>query len=771
MASVLADLVINLIGNDAELQAAVKRSTAALEKTASVSDSVKATMQKLGAGSAAALGIISAYSIKAAGDFQAQMELVHTQAQLSQSDVDALSKKVLALAPTVGVGPTQLAQGLYHIASAAAGTNMSAATMMDILTASAKESAMGLSDMQTTASALVATMVTMMPDVTNAADATAYLNQIVGSGNIRMQDLVNALGTGVLPAFKSAGLGLQDFGAAEATLTDMGEPATQAATRLRTTLVMMTHDTPAANKALAQIGLTTTDLAKDMSKPGGLLVAINDLKNHMKDIPQWKQNQILEAAFGGARVGSTIEALVQNSGRLSAKYQELGTTASRAKTQQEGWAAAQQTFKQQANELGAGLQAMAIQFGEKLLPILTRFMAFLSSHQGAMKAFFTVVIIGLTLMTAAWLAMSLSVMANPVFWIVAAIVAAVALLALGIYELVKHWNTVWNWIKKIALDVWHWLVSAWNATWNAIKSVVMWIWNNIIKPIVEFFDKYLVTPVKMYLKIAADFWKFVWGFMSVIFHDFMTDVKMLWNNVFAPVIEWVKGILIEFANWVNNVFIKPVVQMFHIWVTGMEIEWHYILKIINDVKGWFLEFWHWIDGTFIQPVEGALKWLADQWGKIWNGIWGVLNSVWSKIKPIFDKIQGAVNAVITGFKDLGKVFSTDPSGLGKAIAHVLGFEKGGTIPGSLNQPMLILAHGGEVILPNTVTQSIRNGQPINISNMSSGAIAASGLAPGGTGGAGTLSEFRFFIGQRELRDFSVQELQRRKQRNTSTGVT
>ncbi|HEY6021601.1 MAG TPA: phage tail tape measure protein [Candidatus Paceibacterota bacterium] len=767
MTSIIADLVVNLIGNDTALIAATKRSITALEKNATVADSVRASMEKMGKGSALALTAIAAYSIKSATDFQANMELIKTQAHESQSTVDGLSKSVLNLAPTVGVGPNELAKGLYHVASAAAGTGMSAATMMDILTNSAKTAQMGLSDMESTSTALVGTMVTGMKDVHGAADAVSYLNTIVGMGNIRMQDLVNAIGTGALPAFKSAGMGMRDFGASLTLLTDMGEPATQVATRLRTSIVMMTHETPAADKQLAKIGLSTKKLAEDLNSPGGMLKAITDLRDHMKGLSQPDQNRILEGAFGGARTGSTIEALVQNVDRLGAKYKMFGTEASRAKTMQDGWNATQNTARQKMHELGASLQVMAIQFGQKLLPIVSKFIDFLTHHQTTMKAFFAIIIIGLALMTAAWLAMSLSMMANPVFWIIAGIVAAIMLLAFGIYELVKHWKTVWKWIKDIAEDVWQWLVHAWKATWNTIKGVVSWIYNNIIKPVADFFMKYIYAPIKWYLTLASNFWKFVWGFMSVIFADFMRDVRAIWHW-FDGIINTVKGWLISFYTWIDNTFGKPLRKLFSDLMEGAKVEWAKIENIIEWVKGKLDKFYGWIDGTFIKPIKGLFNDFKVGWDALWNGAHKTFSAIWDKLKPIFDFVSNAINKVIGLFKDVGNAFSKDPIGLGKAVAHVFGFEKGGTVPGAIGAPTLILAHGGEVVLPNTVTSSIRSGQPINVQGMSPGALAASSA---GMGSQAAINEFRFFIGPRELRDFSVQELQRRKIRNAATGAT
>jgi hypothetical protein len=122
-----------------------------------------------------------------------------------------------------------------------------------------------------------------MKDVTSAADATNYLNTIVGMGDMKMDKLAAAIGTGVLPSFKNAGLGMKDFGAALATITDNSVGADEAATRLRMTVSLMAAPSHAATKALAEIGIgERRSWPTTCASPGGLLAAVTDLKTHLE---------------------------------------------------------------------------------------------------------------------------------------------------------------------------------------------------------------------------------------------------------------------------------------------------------------------------------------------------------------------------------------------------------------------------------------------------------------------------------------------------------
>lgn len=80
----------------------------------------------------------------------------------------------------------------------------------------------------------------------------------------------------------------------------------------------------------------------------------------------------------------------------------------------------------------------------------------------------------------------IALLTNPITWIVLAIVAAVALLSFGIYELVKHWDVVsakmkefGAWIAEGFVTVWNALVSAFQAFGEWLSGTFSGIWQGI----------------------------------------------------------------------------------------------------------------------------------------------------------------------------------------------------------------------------------------------------------------------------------------------------
>jgi len=288
---------------------------------------------------------IGAAAGKMAIDFQAAMENIHTQAGASQKEVDKLSVKVLALAKTVPYGPVPLADALYHLESIGLRLNKSfeqvglqtrkQIPLMQVLKVAAEGAAVGHANLEQTTTALGSAWLSGIQGAQDLGKTMGTLNAIVGTGNMRMGDLVTALGTGVLPMAKLAGLSLKDVGAALAIMSDEGYNVSSAATQMGTALHYLFDPTKKASDALGAIGLKTGQLAGDMHKPEGLLTALRDLQSHldatfpksgghaltadqMAAAVQKFSDQMAGAGLHGKRLADAVD-------KYKAKLKELGS--------------------------------------------------------------------------------------------------------------------------------------------------------------------------------------------------------------------------------------------------------------------------------------------------------------------------------------------------------------------------------------------------------------------------------------------------------------
>ncbi len=322
-----------------------------------------------------ALGAATVYAATKATTFNREMLKISTQAGGSAAEVRKLKTEVLGLAGQVPQGPQQLAEGLYHIESA----GFRGAQSLGMLKAAAQGAALGNADLQDTTQAMIAAMASQIKGVHGSADAMGQLNAIVGVGDMRMQQLAQAMATGILPTAHDAGLSLKDVGAALATVTDNATPANVTATRLRMTLALMAAPSKAATKQLESIGLTSTSLAHDMRQPNGLLLAIEDLKTHLRDSGKTAEEQdaILSKVFGGGKSSAVIHTLISETDRLRQKYDELGKTNG-VKRLSQSWGEFQKSEAAAFGELKSGAEAFAITVGDIVLPELTKL-----AHEGA----------------------------------------------------------------------------------------------------------------------------------------------------------------------------------------------------------------------------------------------------------------------------------------------------------------------------------------------------------------------------------------------------
>lgn len=790
----LPPVVVEIVGEVGKFQAALGEAKAGMSNMEAAVGKFQAVGKVATAAVAVGVVAIAAASVQMASKFNQSMELIHTQAGAAQSEVDGLKQKVLDLAPTVGIGPDKLAEGLYHIES----TGYRGKEAMDILTASAKLASIGLADLDTVTYAMSGVMSVGLKDIQGAADATAYLNTIVGMGDMSMSKLTAAIGTGVLPSFKSAGLGMRDFGAALATISDNSTSADEAATRLRMTVALMSAPSRAAVTALGEIGLSSTKLASDMQKPDGLLAAVMDLKTHLEASGKSavEQNQIIEHAFGGGKSSSAILTLIEESDRLKSKYGQLGDAGSRAASMNEAWAQQQKQLSQQLKELGASAQKVGVEIGEFLIPKIQAAASWMAKHTGVVKIAALliggVLVAAMVAFTASVVANTAALLANPVTWIVLAIVAAIGLLVVGVYELVKHWSTVWKWIKDVALGVWHALVVAWNATWNGIMSAWNWAVKNIFEPIGKFLNVLFVQPFKQAFKLAETIFSvgwavirtivlFAWGFLSVIFKD----IAQIMVAVFGPVLKWLervwgdawKGVQTA-TKWANDNVIQP---------TSKAIQ-TYAIKPIGDAIKWLENQWHlawigmqivikWVNDSVIQPIGRAIvqyginqirdgiKLLESVWNSVWNSIKSAISSAWGYIQPILHAISSAVSSVISAIGSIGSAISNSPAAAGGAFAHMLGFDEGGWVPGAPGEPMLAIVHGGEYVLSRDMLAG---------SKAASFSVPASSGVAGGGGAAPGYVPIVVNLGGTQMAAVHaalIQPAQRYKQRNGVTGLS
>lgn len=338
------------------------------------------TFNKTALVAGAGLAAIGVESVRMASKFDSSMTLLHTQAGVAQDKMAGLKQGVLDLAGKVGQSPDSLAEALFHVESNFESMGISSSKALHLVETAAKGATTGHANLVDVTNALTAAVASGIPGVQNMDQAMGVLNATVGVGDMKMQDLANAFGSGMVATVKGFGLSITDVGAALAVFGDNNIRGSLAGNQLRMSVMALAHPVATAGEALKTLGLTQTTLATDMQK-GGLKLALEDLVGRMQKagISSKEQGQIITEAFG-RKAGAGLNILVGQMDRLESKYPALEKGA---KGFGQAWADTQKTFAFQTKQLQTSFDALLITVGTKLIPPLQSVVSLMLNHKTA----------------------------------------------------------------------------------------------------------------------------------------------------------------------------------------------------------------------------------------------------------------------------------------------------------------------------------------------------------------------------------------------------
>jgi TP901 family phage tail tape measure protein len=350
----------------------VKASKAAqLERDAAVKSlkRQKSATRELGLGmtkyiTGAAIGI-GAASVYMAANFQRQMNLISTDAGGSRKEVQGLSVDVKNLARETQYGPTELAEALFHVES----SGYRGAKAMQVLRQATNLATAGNSDLESTTYGLVSAQKALYGrgSVSEVKKTAAELNEIVSHGDIRLEELVAGMGSGLIEKAVEAGVSLRSVGSALDVMTARGIPAQRSSYALGFIFSKLVPYTEKASEAFERLGIGQEELSKAARSKGGWPAMIDLLQSKLKGLSKGQKQIDLSEMFGGGRMDVAVLASLQNVGDLSKKYEELdGNMSEYNRHIHEGKATALIEMERTVS----GLKTDMIELGEALLPVV-----------------------------------------------------------------------------------------------------------------------------------------------------------------------------------------------------------------------------------------------------------------------------------------------------------------------------------------------------------------------------------------------------------------
>jgi len=654
--------VRGLAGEMTKLAASQDRVGASGDKAAAGSGKMAAAMGLVGkvakVGSLA-LVAVGLEAVKMSTNFNHEMLRIRTDAGASTKELANMKKGVLDLASSgasMGQGPMSLAAGLYHLES----LGIRGSKALFALKLASQEAAISGANLEETTSSLGAAMFVGIKGTGSLTHLMGTLNAVVGSGNMRFQDLNEALGTGMLASAKIAGLSLQDVGAALAVATDAHYKASSAAAQLGTAFHFLYAPTTKATKALDNIGMSSTQMAQDMHKPRGLLVALTDLRDHLLKLPGGLKGvasaQVLNAILPGGR-GRVLLNELSMLDRLKVKYDQINKTAGGF----QGSVAMQRHDPQtQLKTAEAAAQASMIRLGNVLTPIV-------------LPALTAVLHVGAKFVD--WLSTIPHAIQGVIGWFKG--------LGGGVHQVFKEINGG----PKLVTE--------------ALKGAT--------GPLADFFRSAVSTFGKVG-KIITAFWTRI---VRPAFESIGKEATKVFNGSFMKDLSTVGGALLKFGGLIIKVLLttgKPIVEGFANIVKGafniIGGAIHLIAAIINGEWGQAWTALKQIAGGAVTYIAGVLQTMfgpaLSATVLAFQTAFGIITGVIKALLGPINDVLGAINTVASAVGSLGSTSSSiTPSNVTGNIGG-----RGGALGATAGGPTPRTPHGATGAVVTRATMAV-----------------------------------------------------------------
>lgn len=287
----------------------------------------------------------------------------------------------------------------------------------------------------------------------------------------------------------------------------------------------------------------------------------------------------------------------------------------------------------------------------------------ISSAAAAAKVVAGWVIMGVqSLIQAARMAIAWVIGLGPIAWIVAAIVAIVALVIYYWDEIVSFLETAWDWIVSAAKAAWQWLV---DVTYTALLELYLFI-DSIVMGIVNFF-----TGAWQWIVDTAEA---AWNWLVGVVRDHLIMAHIIVSTVINGIVsffesawQWIVDTASAAWQWLVGVVSGAIDAVKAFVQTGIQRVMTvigFLKQIPTRVKVWFQQA---KDGA-VAKLKALISWAKGVPGKVLSALGNVgskllsagknlisgllrgMKNAWSAVKSwILNALKGIKNAVMDFF--------------------------------------------------------------------------------------------------------------------------
>ena len=636
----------------------VDQGVAGLARMGVAADLTGKQLALLGAGAVVVAGAaFVAFALKTAsmaGDFQVQMTKLYTTAGESLGNLKMVGNGILNMAVPTATSVRALGDAMYWIESSGL-HGQKGLDALRIAAMGAKAEGANLNDV---AKALGASINAYSGYGMTNAQVMNTLIAATGQGMMTMQQLATSL-SNVLPASAKFHISLKDVTAALATMTAQGDPAAQAATHLKQMILALEAPSKIGAKALASVGLTSQEVATQMTKslPDAVKMITDAVGKKFPEGSAAYNQAIKDIAGGNKQMMGFLELSGVHLSTFADNVKKIGGAVKAGGDQIMGWGQVQQNFNFKVDQMKAGLEAFGIRIGQFFLPILSRLIDWLMTQVvPALQRF------------GDWF------MKNGV----PALQAFGGWIAANLFPILQQIGTI---VQQNVLPMLQ-RFGQWFMTdaVPALKQFGQIIQTNVF-PVI----KDLVSIIGIALGWLKDHWTQIWALLGPIvkgtFDSIAGSIKIAWS-IISGIIKIALDILR--GNWGQA------------W---------------TDLKNMLSGVWDGIVLVFkgrLETIGGIVKGALQLLGNAFSGFGTLMHGIWDGIVGI---IKGAINGIIgliNGFIGFIDSIQIHIPSIGVGPLSTPAFDWGGlgipTIPylekgGPVFQTGLAMVHKGEYVIP------------------------------------------------------------------------
>ena len=667
---------------------AVQKIAATGEKLKTVGDNISSAGQKLLPVTAGVTALGTA-AVSTAANFESSMSQVQATMGITKdvmstvngesvNTMDTLSALAKKMGSETAFSASECAEALNYLALAGYDTQQMCDTLPTVLNLAAA----GGIDLASASDMVTDAMSALGMGVDEAGTVVDQMAKTASTTNTS----VAQLGEGILTigaTAKTVKGGTAELNTALGILANNGIKGAEGGTHLRNVILSLQNPTDKAAACMEQLGLDVYDSEGNMRSLNDIL---GDLNTSMDGMTAAEKSNIIGQIFNKTDL-SSVNALLANTGATWDDLQQSiidsgGAAQQMADTQLDN-------LQGQITILKSALEGLAISFGELLMPAIKMIVGWVQQFvdwlngmdEGTKKVVTTIallaaalgpvlIVIGKvvsavgTIMTivpkvagvintvkTAFAALNTTMLANPIFLIIAAITALVAAF---IYlwntneDFRQFWINLWENVKEVAIAVWEAIKNFFTAAWEAISSTAQAVWNGI-----------------------KDFFSGLWEGIKTIFSTVVEVIKTIittyfniYKTIITTVLNAIKTVFTTVWNGIKTVVTTVVTAIQTFITTAWNAIKNTVTTVLNAIKTVITTVWNAIKSAVTSVVNGIKSTITSVWNGIKSTVSSVVNSIKNTVTTVFNNIWSGIKGT------MGKIVSSIKEGFNNAISFI-----------------------------------------------------------------------------------------------------